>query len=397
MGIVLLKLYVLLNLFLGDSLVSFFGISVAQNSFLTSIHFRTLPFLILCYFFVKNKRFLLSEGLMIILCIMVFFTSLLMNKSAMFAVLVNNAIEPVILICILRNYDIKNFVRKAFILFFLLECFIAWSEVMTKHIYFADLSFMAENRISYMMENEMRAFSLHGHPLQNAFLVSILSFFFIASEGKLLYRYILFTIGFITLFAFNTRSSIYLMSIIGAIYIYRDLRKNRLHKYQKIIIVLFVILTISVLLFMMDKYDFGSRLSQGLSVNDDSSNTRYMLIGIIANLSTNNLLFGMDNGIELITNKYNFFAVENSLANFILTNGLIFTICWCVLIYIILKSINRNTFKYNLSFFVFFTLLNANNSLMTNAPIIVFYILSLYSLDNIKTKQTEKKTFRYIL
>lgn len=46
-----------------------------------------------------------------------------------------------------------------------------------------------------------------------------------------------------------------------------------------------------------------------------------MLLGIIGNLPLNEFLFGMKNGIEIITSKYSLFAIENSLANFIVTNG----------------------------------------------------------------------------
>lgn len=40
---------------------------------------------------------------------------------------------------------------------------------MTRTILFADLSYMNQDNVQYMFDNEMRAFSLHGHPLQNAF------------------------------------------------------------------------------------------------------------------------------------------------------------------------------------------------------------------------------------
>lgn len=137
---------------------------------------------------------------------------------------------------------------------------------------------------------------------------------------------------------------------------------------------------------MMKNFDFGSRLAYSLSSKDDSSNTRYMLLSIIANLPTKELLWGMTNGIQLITNKYAFAAIENSLANFIVTNGLIYTVCWCILIYMCLYTVSPNKTRYKYSFIIFFTLLNANNSLMTDTPIIIFYILSLYSLDSLQIK-----------
>lgn len=78
-----------------------------------------------------------------------------------------------------------------------------------------------------------------------------------------------------------------------------------------------------------------------------------MLLGIIGNLPLKEFLFGMKNGLELITSKYSLFAIENSLANFIVTNGFVFTLCWCILVYFCLKSINSNKKKFNLTFLVF--------------------------------------------
>lgn len=381
------KTYILLTIFLGTSVVSFLGIATETENFWLSIHYRTLPFLLLVFILTPKVRFSKQEWLIIGLCFLIYLISLLMNKSAMLAVFVNNAIEPVLLIAILRRYGNRNFVRKTFIIFFLVECSVAWIEVMTRTLIFADTSIMNQNNLTYMLENEMRAYSLHGHPLQNAFLVSILSFFFLTAKDKVFIRYSMFAIGYITLFAFNTRSSIYLMTAIALYVIFNDLKGKKLKKKAKTCIVILVCVAVAVLTFMMIKYDFGNRLVYGLTSSDDSSNTRYMLIGIIFNLPLNDLLWGMDNGIISIVNKYDLYAIENSLANFIVSNGLIFTMLWCILIYLCLKTINPDKKRFNLSFLVFFVLLNANNSLMTEAPIIIFYILSLYSLDSIKPEQ----------
>ena len=380
------KLYVLLNVFLGTSIENFLGLTVDKTNVFNSIHFRTLPLLIICIFLARNKKLFGREFLMIGICFISLTISLLMNKSSMFAVMINNTIEPILLLCVLRNCDYRLFVKKTLLIFFIIECTVACYEVMTKQILFADLSHMAKNNIEYMMESEMRAFSLHGHPLQNAFLVSILSFFFLSAHGKPLYRYGLFSIGFISLLAFNTRSSIYLMAVIAILFIIRDLRGNQLKGNQKYVILVILLCAISVLIIMMKNFDFGSRLAYSLSSKDDSSNTRYMLLSIIANLPTKELLWGMTNGIQLIINKYAFAAIENSLANFIVTNGLIYTVCWCILIYMCLYTVSPNKTRYKYSFIIFFTLLNANNSLMTDTPIIIFYILSLYSLDSLQIK-----------
>lgn len=387
---VLFKLYIVLTIFIGSSLASFLGLSLPVNSFFSAVHYRTLPFLVLFYFLSKNIYFLEREKMMALLCLCMLIIAGLMNRSAMFAVLVNNAIEPIILIALLRNTNnYVNFIKNTLIVFFFVECSVAWIEVMTRTILFADLSNMNQDNIQYMFDNEMRAFSLHGHPLQNAFLVSILSIFFLMAKGKVLYRYGLFAIGVITLFAFNTRSSIYLIGLLGTFVIYNDFKSGVLNNRQKSFVLLFIGFAVCCLSFLVVKYQFGNRIFEySLSAKDESSNTRYMLLDIIGNLPLKEFLFGMKNGLELITSKYSLFAIENSLANFIVTNGFIFTVCWCILIYFCLSSINPNKKKFNLTFLVFFALLNANNALMTEAPILIFYIFSLYSLDSLsKNKQ----------
>lgn len=380
------KLYIFFTVFVGSSLASFLGVSLSADSFWGSIHYRTLPLLLLYYLLSKHVNFLLREKLMILLCLCMLVIASLMNRSAMFAVLVNNAIEPVLLIALLRKSpnSCVAYIRKVFLIFFVVECSVAWIEFITRTIIFADLSDMNQSSLQYMFDNEMRAYSLHGHPLQNAFLVSILSFFFLTTKGKVLYRYGLFFMGFLTLFAFNTRSSIYLMAVFFAIVLLHDFRSGALSKQQKTFVLIFIGIAVCLLSYMIIKYQFGNRLFEySMSTKDDSSNTRYMLVGIISNLPIREFLFGMNNGITLITSKYALFAIENSLANFIVTNGFIYTLLWCVLIYFCMKTINEDSKKFNLSFLVFFGLLNANNALMTEAPIVIFYVLALYSLDEL--------------
>lgn len=260
---VVFKLYIVLTIFIGSSLASYLGVSLPANSFLSAVHYRTLPLLLLFYFLSTKVYFLTREKLMVLLCLCMLIIAGLMNRSAMFAVLVNNAIEPIILIALLRktnNYI--NFIKYTLIVFFFVECSVAWIEVMTRTILFADLSNMNKDNIQYMFDNEMRAFSLHGHPLQNAFLVSILSIFFLMAKGKVLYRYGLFAIGVITLFAFNTRSSIYLIGLLGTFVIYNDFKSGVLNNRQKSFVLLFIGFAICFLSFFVEKYQFGTLVSR---------------------------------------------------------------------------------------------------------------------------------------
>lgn len=388
----LFYLYVLLNLFIGNSIASFLGVSHETDSILFSIHWRTLPILLLLVLTSQRKiRFSRQEIGLFLLCAFSLVVSQLVDRSAMLAVTINIAVEPAILIAYLRALQGKHSdkVKKALIVFFLIECVTAWIEVATRTILFADLSNMKSENLNFMLSEEMRAYSLHGHPLQNAFIVSILSFFFLTANGSTLARYGLFAIGYISLMAFNTRSSIYLMGGVFILVLLKDLRGGRVKKSQKWLIMSLLCIALAAIGYLMREYEFGSRLVYSLSSSDDSSNVRYMLVGIILGMPISNLLWGMKNGVEIITSQYDFFAIENSLANFIVTNGVIYTILWCILIYLCLRSINPDKRRFKFSFLVFFVLLNANNSLMTDAPIIIIYILALYSLKSIGIKKVD--------
>lgn len=155
------KTYVVFTIFIGSSLASFLGVSLPATSFFSAVHYRTLPLLLLFYFLSRRVYFLTTEKLMALLCLCMLIIAGLMDRSAMFAVLVNNAIEPIILIALLRktnNYI--NFIKYTLIVFFFVECSVAWIEVMTRTILFADLSYMNQDNVQYMFDNEMRAFSL---------------------------------------------------------------------------------------------------------------------------------------------------------------------------------------------------------------------------------------------
>ena len=380
------RVYLFLTLFVGNSIASFLKLYHDPDRFIFSIHYISLPFLVFAIFQENCQiRLVRNEVKFILMCILtLIFARIFVDRSAMFAVSVNNAIEPVFLIAFLRSNIVKyrEFVKQILLFFFLIECSVAIIESISRTIIFADIDLISEYQdVEYMLENEMRAYSLHGHPLQNAFIVSLLSIFFVFDYSKnIMFRYGLFAIGYFSLFAFNTRSSIYLMTLMFLYVFLNDFKNSKLKIRDKVLILTFSTLSFVALVYLIIEYQFGSRLIYSLTASDDSSNTRYILLFALINLSLPQLFFGFENGLEIIRNQYSLpFAVENSLVNFIITNGLVYTVFWCYFIYKCLYEINHNKKLFHCSFFIFFMLLNANNCLMTDAPIVVLYILALYS------------------
>lgn len=97
------------------------------------------------------------------------------------------------MLAVLRTFASRemNILKGLLIFFFCIECGVAMYEALFNNILFAqevDIFDYAGN---------IRAYSLHGHPLQNAFIVCMLSVIFLVSRMKRNIRYVLFFIGFL--------------------------------------------------------------------------------------------------------------------------------------------------------------------------------------------------------
>ena len=90
--------------------------------------------------------------------------------------IVTNCFEPILLCCILRSANSKVIGKRGLILtcFFIVECLAAIYEASTRSILFASLE---DDELLGMQLWTMRAYSLHGHPLSNGAIVSVMSLF----------------------------------------------------------------------------------------------------------------------------------------------------------------------------------------------------------------------------
>lgn len=226
-------LYIFITLFIGISVQQFLHLTLDGNGVIALSHYLALPFLALVFLRnISNIRFTNVEKKLFILIII--FGSLnifFFKKSAGLSGFLNFIIEPVLLMSLLRITKEKHifYIRKMIILFFIIECGVAIFESVSKVILFADIS-----AIDVMGKSlDMRAYSLHGHPLQNAFLVSILSTIILSSRMNIQNKYALFFLGYIAIFAFNTRSSIYFLGFIFIINLFRDMKGNKMKIWQK--------------------------------------------------------------------------------------------------------------------------------------------------------------------
>lgn len=386
--------YIFTTLFLGTSIQQYLNIELDAEGVIAQSHYIALPLLIITY--LSNlKRIKFTNNEKKLFSLIVIFGSiniLILKKSAGFSGFLNFIIEPIILLSLLRISDnrLQKTTRDLLIIFFIIECCVAIFESVTKVILFADIA-----AIDVMGKSlDMRAYSLHGHPLQNAFLVSTISAIILSSGMKTSKRYMLFFLGYMAIFAFNTRSSIYFLGGIFLINLYRDISNGKLNIRQKTILITAVIITVIYGISYIETHSLGSRITTGLTKDDDSSNARFILINIISSMNIPDLLFGVSSNYVISIMRHNsLIAIENSLVSMTFGYGLIFTLCFIILQYKELKSIKNSSFMFYSTIVLVFLLLNTNNALDTKCPIIPVLTLSLYLFKN-EHIQNIKKSHR---
>ena len=377
-----LTLYITVTLFLGESVLQKMGLSLGEG-IIGNSHFVALP--ILVWSVIKKYRklyFTKNENILFVFSVICVIMQILLGRSANFAIILNTVFEPILLFAVLRTCDKKTLlsIQRIFFLFYIVECLIAILEAATHTIFFADISEYMERT----MNVDMRAYSLHGHPLANAFLVSLAATFILSSNMNIYKRYFLFVLGFTALFAFNTRSSVYFLSVILVINIVKDLFSKRNTSSMKILLISFIMISIALFLNIISEYNLGSRLSVALDSNDDSSNARFILIKIISSLSIDDLIFGYPSFHSLLV-RYSLVAIENSIICFIFYFGLIFSVGYFFLFYNMCKSIQISKFMFYMTSSIVFLLLNTNNILVMFCPIIPYITILLFIFKNEKS------------
>lgn len=377
-------LYVFTTLFVGTSVQQFLGIDLGSEGVIARSHYIALPFLLISYFINARRIKFIGTDIKLFF-LLIFFGSVnifVLRKSAGFSGFFNFIIEPVLLLSLLRISDNKTIwkIQKFVLVFFVVECTIAVFEAVTKTILFAD------NRDYILMSADMRAYSLHGHPLQNAFLVGIISTVILTSNMKILPRYAFFFLGYLAIFSFNTRSSVYLLALILIISVFYDIKSSRIKKKHKWIFMIGLIFVFCLFFNYIETNTLGTRMSVGLTKEDSSSYARFVLIDVIRSMNIEDLLFGVSNDfVASVMNKNGLIAIENSIVNLIFINGLIFTCLFLLLMFLELKHIIVTKYMFNMTMFLTFVLLNANNALTTTCPIVPILILGLYSFRNINS------------
>lgn len=372
--------------------MQYLGFPTESETLLQSIHYISLPFLLaaLCSMKGRERRMAQRDKLLLIYTVLiVIFSRLFLERSGGISIWINILLEPILLFQILNTFNSKDLriLQKIIVCFLFVESGVAMFEAVTNSIVFADLT----QEMAKELSQNMRAYSLHGHPLQNCFVVCVISTIIIASNLNLLKRYIFFFVGFLGMMAFNSRSAVVLLVGIFAISVLHDFSTNRISNLQKIFIFITGVIGICAIFHTVSTYELGTRLDTGFSTDDGSSMARFMLINIVLDMSFTDLLLG-NNLTQQILNKYTMMAtIENSFLNLVFNNGLILTIPYILFMYHKIKSVQMNKYMFRVIIIMTFLLLNINNIIITLCPSISILLITLYAFKDNPNDQTKDR------
>ena len=375
-------LYAIVSFFIGISVMQYLGFSTDSETLITSTHYLALPFLFLSYIFKKKEAVIPKKEILLILysVFIVLFTRLLLGRSGGLSIWIYILIEPIIVFTLLKSFNNAQriLLQNLILLFIIIETTVAIIEASTQTIIFASFT---EGMAKELMK-DMRAYSLHGHPLQNCVLVCSIATIILTSNIGIVARYIFFFFSYLSTFAFNSRISIIILSLILIYNIYKDfLCKGNKIKYKFPLLLVCSIAIIFIIKFISEN-ELGTRLDIEISQDDGSTMARLLLIQVVFNMSFMDLLLG-NNLTQEILNKYSgMAAIENSILNLVFSNGLILAIPYFKFLYNKIKSFNLEKRMFKSIFIVLFILLNFNNFIITICPTIPILFITLFAFEN---------------
>lgn len=377
----LLYLYVFLTFFIGKSVRSWLHFDFPPTSIIGGINYLGFPILIVLFFTLKNKHFLKEEWWLIGLSVITIMIEKVLNGSAVIVNIVTNCFEPILLCCILRSANSKVIGKSGLILtcFFIVECLVAIYEASTRSILFASLE---DDDLLGMQLWTMRAYSLHGHPLDNGAIVTLMSLFFIiTNQFTRVKSLMLVALGFYALFCFNNRGSVYILGGCCLLYIAYYVLQGKASFLKKIFLVSAIAVAVSYVLVIMSNSDIGNRIfNSAISRNDDSTQGHLAALYFLDMLDFKGWLFGVPGDLIYgsFMRKAQAVAVESSFVLYILTYGLIYTLVYFVFLFkFILSFQTSKVMKYLIALMVFITL-NTCNLIFGASPYIPLVVLCLY-------------------
>lgn len=336
-------------------------------------------FYLLTICLIKNGIYRLPqvEKNILLFTFFVFVYWIITGQSSGFAVLINTICIPVIIsfLSLRMTYKQIDGIKKIVILFFLINSIIAISErYLNLHFfsYYSDGDIM---NIEYDDILIFRSTALRNHPLGNALLTSIIaSFIIISNKISIIWKFSLFTLGYIAIMCFNARACMIFLPLLLFLYIICNILIKNVIQITKLKLVFCVILFIICSLYLF-QLGFGGRLLEEDNLNDTSVAARLTLYEKFFSMDFTYLLFGMSN--EEISSLLLMSHIESYWILYLCRFGIFI---FAVYIYIFIKLIKRwikSIPWINRTFVVLVLILlsSTNNSIYAGDPVISLFII----------------------
>lgn len=222
--------------------------------------------------------------------------------------------------------------RRITIIFYIVECCLAMVEWKLSHNFFT-FQLLTNYTDNWVDVGFFRSTSLFGHPLANAQIVAVFMAFIAVSDFKKKFFQInLFLLGYVSLFCFNARGAILVVTLLVTPYFFWKINKIT-RKRTKWIINICVFCMFLCMFYIIAGTSMGNRLT-GKDLLDDSGQTRYEVFKFYKYYQNDDdFLWGHPDNYVYMMGKLEAAGVENGVITLILDYGIIFTIPMLILLF----------------------------------------------------------------
>lgn len=215
--------------------------------------------------------------------------------------------------------------RRVTITFFVAECglsIVEWG--LNRNFFTYDL--LIEFTTNWVNVGFFRSTSLLGHPLANAQVVAVFMTFIAVSNFKRKYiQIILFFLGYVSLFCFNSRGATLVVTVFVVPYFIWKINKAT-QQSRKWIIKLGILCLFFGVFYMVAETSLGNRLTEK-DIFDDSGQTRLEVWDFHKYYKHNDdFIWGHPDNYRYMMQRLGAAGVENGIICLILDYGIIFTI-----------------------------------------------------------------------
>ncbi len=215
------------------------------------------------------------------------------------------------------------------IIFFITECGLSIVEWALNQ----NLIYVSESTEYRIKSGFFRSTSLLGHPLANAQVVAVFMAFIAVSDFKRKYiQIILFILGYVSLFCFNSRGATLIVTIIIVPYFVWKINKVT-QPNKKWLINFGVFCMFLGLFYMVSETSLGNRLTDK-DLMDDSGQTRLEVFNFYKYYQhQDDFIWGHPDNYLYMMERLGAAGVENGIISMILEYGIIFTIPMLLLLF----------------------------------------------------------------